>query len=271
MLIKRQEYFFVPLFLLLVTLTATNFIPLVTAVLVIIFAMALSFYQYFWQHNKPIGFYLCWLVAIILGVAVGVYRPSDFNYPLVFSVNQFYEGGLPFSLYVNIAKLFAGYIIICLLFTSKSQSNIYIKSRVQQYLLAVGLGLLILIVAYHFLDFRFHLKALNYILLFAAVNLLVTCVTEEAFMRLLLQAELQKLIARKFNNRYAQEIIPLLLATLVFVLTHFTHDAPTMWVFGLAGFIYSVVYCLTKNLWACIVVHFTVNIMHFAFLTYPLA
>ena len=155
MLIKRQEYFFVPLILLLITLTATNFIPLIAAVLVIIFAMTLSLYQYLLQHHKPIGFYLCWLVAIVLGITVGLYRPADFSYPLVFSVNQLYEGGLPFSLYVNTAKLFSGYIIVCLLFSSKYQGDIYIRSHVQQYLFAIALGAIVVFIASLFLGLEF--------------------------------------------------------------------------------------------------------------------
>ena len=271
MLVKRQEYIFIPLILLLVALTPANFIPPVAALLVVVFAMALSAYQYFLQRNKPFGFYGCWLAAIVLGVVVGLYRPSGFNYPLVFSVSQLYDGGLPFSLYVNIAKLLAGYLILWFLFSQKAQVDAYVRAPLRQIALAAGLGLLVFVVAYFFLDLQFHLKALNYVVTFAAVNLLVTCVAEEAFMRLLLQAQLQGFVARKTANRYWQEFFPLFITTAIFILTHLTHNLPTMLVFGLAGLGYGVVYSLTKNIWACVLVHFMVNIVHFALLTYPLA
>ena len=270
MLIKRQEYFFVPLFLLLITLTATNFIPVIAAALVLIFAMVLSLYQYLLQYNKPLGFYLCWFLAIVLGIAIGLYRPSGFSYPLVFSTNQLYEGGLPFSLYVNTAKLFAGYIIICFLFSPKSQGDIYIRSSLQQYVFAVSLGVIVVLIAGLFLGLEFHLKSLNYIVMFGLANLLVTCIAEEAFMRLLLQAQIQKFLSVKVKNVFWLEAIPLLIATLIFVVTHIVTSLNAIMVFGLAGFTYGLVYSLTKNLWACVAIHFTVNIIHFSFLTYPL-
>ena len=72
--------------------------------------------------------YLTWLLAIVLGIGVGLYRPAGFNYPLVFSVSQLHEGGSPFSLYINIAKLLAGYITVYLLISCSAQAKPLFKT-----------------------------------------------------------------------------------------------------------------------------------------------
>jgi membrane protease YdiL (CAAX protease family) len=271
MLTKSQVYFFAPLIALLLGLSATHLIPSIVAALVLVFAMVLALYNYLLQANKPVGLYLAWTLALVLGIAVGLYRPAGFSYPLVFSVNQLYEGGLPFSLYVNTAKLLAGYIIVYFLISSRIAADVFIRSRLQQYVFAIAVGVIVVLLASLLLGLEFHLKPLNYILMFGLANLLVTCVAEEAFMRLLLQAQLQKFIATKVNSVFWLEAIPLLIATLIFVVTHLVTSLNAILVFGLAGFTYGLVYSLTKNLWACVAVHFTVNIIHFALLTYPLA
>jgi membrane protease YdiL (CAAX protease family) len=271
MLTKSQVYFFAPLIVLLLGLSATHLIPPIAAGLVFVFALVLSLYNYLLHFNKPVGLYLTWTIAVVLGIAVGLYRPAGFSYPLVFSVNQLYEGGSPFSLYVNTAKLLTGYIIIYFLISSRFVSNVFIHSRLQQYIFAIGLGAIVVLIASLFLGLEFHLKPLTYIVMFGLANLLVTCVAEEAFMRLLLQAQLQKFISGKVKSVFWLEAIPLIIATVIFVLTHLAKSPNAILIFVLAGFSYGLVYSLTKNLWACVVAHFIVNIIHFSLLTYPLA
>ncbi|RZA09086.1 MAG: CPBP family intramembrane metalloprotease [Moraxellaceae bacterium] len=269
MLAKPNLYFFALILVLLAALSSAQLLPWSTALLVAAFALVLITYRYCSSAHKPFGKYIAWILAVALGIGVGLYRPAGFNYPLVFSLNQLHEGGLPFSLYINIGKLLAGYITVYFLLSFGSQA--YIQSRAQQFLLAFGLGLFVVFVAYVCLDLAFHLKPLKYIVLFGLVNLLVTCVAEEAFMRLLLQTQLQKFLSGKLASGFWLEAIPLFIATGIFVLTHFSASVNVLLVFALAGFCYGLVYSLTKNLWACVAVHFTVNIVHFSLLTYPLA
>jgi membrane protease YdiL (CAAX protease family) len=267
-LTKSNLYFFACALVLLAALSSFHLLPLVVALLVVVFTLALMFFRYCTSTNKTIAAFITWLLVIVLGVAVGLYRPAGFNYPLIFSLNQLHEGGKPFSLYINIAKLLAGYITVYFLLSVGLQA--YIKSQTRQYALAIGLGFIIVILAYFALGLGFYLKPLKYVALFGLVNLLVTCVAEEAFMRLLLQAQLQKFLS-ELASGFWLEAIPLLITTAIFVLLHLSSNLNVLWVFALAGFSYGLVYSLTKNLWACVAVHFTVNILHFSLLTYPLA
>src|SRR6478609_1299474 len=104
MLTKQQNYFFGGLVAVLGALLALHFIPAVVALLVIVFSATLLLYQYFLQQNKPAIFYFFWFLAIVLGIGIGLYRPAGFSYPLIFSVSQLHEGGLPMDLYLNLGK-----------------------------------------------------------------------------------------------------------------------------------------------------------------------
>ena len=271
MIIKHRNYFSIALGLMLITAVAIKYIPMLTAGLVIIFAASLWFYDFFLKQNNRIGFYVSWLCAIILGILVGLYRPHDFNYPLVFSVERLHAGGLPSSLYVNTAKFFAGLIILYFFLAQRSVASAYIQSRFAQFIVAVVLAVLVIALAYQIVDLQIHVKLFKYIVLFGLVNVLVTCLAEEAFMRLLLQEQIQKFIAGSIKQRFWQELIPLAITTFIFVLTHSVNGLNNIVVFAVAGFCYGLVYSLTKNIWACVVVHFAVNIIHFSFFTYPLA
>ena len=87
MTVKSHEYLVITIALFLTAAVAVNFIPFVIATLIAIFAASVWCYDYF--LNNRIGFYVSWSCAIVLGILVGLYRSHDFNYPLVFSVEQF--------------------------------------------------------------------------------------------------------------------------------------------------------------------------------------
>lgn len=271
MLTKANLYFFAVLTVILITLQLLHLIPLGAALLVLAFTLVLAAYKHFLPRELSALTYVLWLLAMVLGVGVGLYRPAEFNYPSVFNVEALLEGGLAFNLYINTAKLLAGYIIIFLLISNRKSTSVFIQSRVNQMILAVVLGLVVVGVASQVLGLSFYPKELHYVLLFGLVNLLVTCVSEEAFMRLLLQSQLQGFLARRIKSVLWLEAIPLLVATLIFILTHSVSNLNMIVAFGFAGFTYGLVYSLTKNVWACVTAHFVVNIVHFALLTYPLA
>ncbi|MGV8838615.1 CPBP family intramembrane glutamic endopeptidase, partial [Cellvibrio sp.] len=130
--------------------------------------------------------------------------------------------------------------------------------------------LLIIGVAIPVLGLQLQPKPIEQILMVVVVNLLITCVAEEVFMRYLFQQNLRNAIASFTANRALQEIIPLLLVTGVFVAIHAGISDAAIWVYALAGFLYGLSYTLSKNILYPIAIHFLVNQIHFSFLTYPL-
>lgn len=270
MLLKKHIYMLSLLFTLLFILVLAQYVSLVGSILLFGFVVSLVLYARSINQNKLVLGGLLWVSAIVLGVLVGLYKPQGFSSPLIFRVEQFYEGGLPFELRVNISIALAGYAILFCLPLNYQPKNVYIPQLLYQVIASVFLSFVVIVVAYFILNLEFHIKPLRYILLFSLVNLCVTCIAEEAFMRLLLQAQLHQFIARITAQKYIQEYLPLLLATILFVLTHYPPTLEMTFVYALAGFSYGLIYLITKNIWASVGVHFLVNLLHFSFFSYPL-
>lgn len=99
----------------------------------------------------------------------------------------------------------------------------------------------------------------------AALNLLTTCVAEEALFRGLLQTRLvAAATSRGLSPRPA-----ILVASLVFGLAHFQGGPGLVALATAAGFCYGYAYHRTGRLEAAILAHFALNAAHFLFFTYP--
>lgn len=217
----------------------------------------------------------CWikgglfLVLVPLAFWVASYEPTGFAYPLLFSLAGDAGEAAHYQLSVDFAKGIAGFLLLYLLWP-KLRANEFVASRWVSVSLLPLAPLLIISVAIPVLGLQWQPKPIEQILQFAAVSLLITCVAEEVFLRLLFQQNLRNATASFTANRALQEIIPLLLVTFVFVAIHAGISGAAVWVYALAGFLYGLSYTLGKNILYPIAIHFLVNQIHFSFLTYPL-
>ena len=108
-------------------------------------------------------------------------------------------------------------------------------------------------------------KVPDFWLAFIAINLLFTCVAEEAFFRGLLQTKLSQLITVKRLAIFAP-----LITAVVFALAHFIGGWSYVLVSGVAGFGYSYIFYKTQRLEWAILCHWLVNVSHFFLFTYPM-
>jgi uncharacterized protein len=100
---------------------------------------------------------------------------------------------------------------------------------------------------------------------FLTLNLLFTCVAEEAFFRGVIQEQLTRALERRPRLVW----FPVAVSTLVFALAHASGGLPLVALAALAGLGYSVVYSITRRIEAAILVHFAVNAIHFVGFSYP--
>jgi uncharacterized protein len=200
---------------------------------------------------------------------VASYEPERFAYPLLFSLAGEAGEAARYELSVDFAKGIAGFLLLYLLWP-KLRANEFIASRWISVSLLLLAPLFIISVAISLLGLQWQPKPIEQILQFAVVSLLITCVAEEVFMRFLFQQNLRNAVASFTANRALQEIIPLLLVTVVFVSIHAGISGAAVWVYALAGFLYGLSYTLSKNILYPIAIHFLVNQTHFSVLTYPL-
>lgn len=98
--------------------------------------------------------------------------------------------------------------------------------------------------------------------MFAAANLLNTCITEELLFRGLLQRQLQ---------RHITPLLALVATALLFGLVHLAGGWAYVGVATLAGGLYGLVYYWTGRIVWAVLVHWLLNFSHFMLFTYPLS
>jgi len=109
------------------------------------------------------------------------------------------------------------------------------------------------------------LKWTPYSAAFLAMNLLFTCVTEEAFFRGLL---LERMAARM--QRWRAGAAPaLVLSAVLFGLAHARGGAPLVLLATVAGLFYGWAYLRSRHIEGAILTHFALNAVHFLALSYP--
>lgn len=207
------------------------------------------------------------LVPLVFWVAT--YRPEGFSYPLLFTLPGTEVGESRFELYVNFAKALVGLVLLLLLW-HKPRGDEFVAAPRWQFLSALFAPAIIIAVAIPALGLALEPKLIEQIVLFALVNLLVIAVAEEAFMRLLLQQSIRNAAASLGAQRWVQELFSLVVVTGIFVLIHSGLTGAAVWVYALAGLLYGLSYTLSKNVCYPIMIHFWVNLIHFALLTYPI-
>jgi len=97
---------------------------------------------------------------------------------------------------------------------------------------------------------------------FAAGNLLNTCITEELLFRGLLQRQLQ---------RHLTPLLALVAAALLFGITHLPGGWAYAAVATLAGGVYGLSYYWTGRVAWAVLIHWLLNLSHFILFTYPLS
>lgn len=100
---------------------------------------------------------------------------------------------------------------------------------------------------------------------FLFVNLLFTCVTEEAFFRGFVLEQLAHLGARWRHGKAGAVLV----STLLFGLAHAAGGASLVLLATLAGFGYAAAYLRTGRIEGAILTHFALNAVHFLAFSYP--
>jgi membrane protease YdiL (CAAX protease family) len=112
---------------------------------------------------------------------------------------------------------------------------------------------------------RLDMKFPEFAWLWAAKNLLFTCVTEEALFRGYIQHGLTHLL----QDRKHGSTIALLTAALLFGLAHIAGGWQYVVLASIAGLFYGLAYRKSGKIEAAILTHFSVNSVHFLFFSYP--
>lgn len=203
--------------------------------------------------------------GIALGLALHLF--PGFHDQKLYDGLRLSADAAPFKLNLNFGKASAG---LFLLVAYSPRIRHWAEARKVfftplMWLIAIGAPITVIGAALVFGEVRFDPKWPAPALAFLGVNLLFTCVAEEAFFRGLLQERLHRLFGEGKVGRW----LPVALMAALFPLLHLNGDAAYLTLVALAGFGYSLAYSIARRIEAAILTHFLVNATHFLLFTYP--
>ncbi|MBI3383596.1 MAG: CPBP family intramembrane metalloprotease [Aquabacterium sp.] len=232
-----------------------------------------------WPALLPLAGFMClgwltqewarsrWPVVVFgaMALALALHAFPWFQRVPVFEAVQLSAGAPSFALFASVDKALAGLgllVWVCRRCSSLSEVITMLRATVPVLLLTVVavLGLGVMSHAVHW-DPKWPAQAPA----FLAVNLLFTCVAEEAFFRGLLQARLTQALGASPLACW----LPALVSAGLFGAVHLGGGWPLAVLAGVAGLGYAVAYARTRRIESAILTHVAVNATHFLLFTYP--
>jgi membrane protease YdiL (CAAX protease family) len=201
----------------------------------------------------------------VCALLLALHRMPGFYNPVLFDHVQVSAGAPPFTLYASFDKAIAGIVLMgvfCAPIRARADWLPMLRRTlpvlVATPVVVLGAGCLLGVV-------RPDVKWLPATPWFFANNLLVTCVTEEAFFRGFLLAGLARGLARWRGGTAVAVVV----STVLFGLAH-APGGPLLVVFAtLAGCGYAAAYLRSGRIEGAILTHFALNAVHFVAFTYP--
>lgn len=211
------------------------------------------------------------LISVISAAAMATgfyyhYLPGFDNWKVLSQV-KFSEDSMPYSLYLNFDKTIIGLFILAFdgLFRLKDFQNHW-RSTLRLAFPIIVLGLLtILLLAFTTGYVAFDPKFPKVTWIWALTNLFFVCTTEEAIFRGAIQKNLMIWLKKYKYGDY----IALVIAALLFGLSHFWGGASYVFLASVAGLFYGYAYMKTNRIESSIIFHFTLNFIHFTLFSYP--
>lgn len=208
--------------------------------------------------------------AVALGVAalaMALHAFPGFQRVPLFPPVRLSPDAVPFGLFASVDKALTGLVMLaCVCARNISLADWGRTARTVVWLLPVtavcvlGMGCLAHAVRW---DPKWPAQAA----LFLPVNLLFTCVAEEAFFRGLLQERLMR--AWGARPAWLAVGVPVVVSAFLFGAVHLAGGWPFAALATLAGLGNAWAYARTRRIEAAIAVHFGLNALHFLLFTYP--
>ena len=205
-------------------------------------------------------------VTAVLSLLLGLHLLPGFSNPAVVGDAVLSPGARPYSQYLNFDKTLGGVLLLGCLGWRPMRSAAEWTMALRRTLPLIPLTVAAVMAASSALGFvRFEPRWTQLFWVWALVNLLTTCMSEEAFFRQLVQSELQ----RTLRGRPYEKEIAVAGSAVLFGLAHAAGGWQYAVLASLAGGGYAVVYKRTNRLEMAILTHFSVNAVHFLLFTYP--
>lgn len=205
------------------------------------------------------------IVVFVLSLGLGLHLLPGFQNLRILNNIYISSNGIPFSLYLNFDKTIVGLFILGFLhqriMTKAGWSEMF-KTMAPRALVII---ILVAVLSFSFKYVWFDPKLPSSLLIWAITNLLFVCLAEEGFFR----GFIQKYLCLALRNINYGNLIAILIASVLFGLSHFMGGIKYVMLATVAGAGYGWIYLRTQRIEASIITHFSLNLIHFLFFTYP--
>ncbi|MFN6972258.1 MAG: lysostaphin resistance A-like protein, partial [Rheinheimera sp.] len=214
-------------------------------------------------------------------LAAALHLLPGFQNPLLVHAQQLTADAIPYTLYANFDKGWAGYCLLLALWPMQQRLRQSVTNHQQllplrqsywhgfwpvwplTVLLAMGLAMSLGLI-------KFSPKWPEFALQFIFCNLLLTCVAEEAFFRGLLQRPLYHLLQQRGVATHTAAWAAIVAVSLLFGVVHLAGGIEYALVATVASIGYGWAYQRSGRLEVAIVGHFALNLLHLSWFTYPM-
>lgn len=205
-------------------------------------------------------------LLILFALALGFHILPGFHSISLISNYPVSEQSTSYSMAFNLDKAIVGFFIVAYLIKQPALSITQWTGQLKKFVVYFTvLCIVVYTIAILSNYIAFDPKIPGIFWLWAWHNLLVTCFTEEAFFRGLIQ---QKLTAALKNYQHAG-VFAIVVSALLFGIAHFGGGLHYVLLSTIAGLGYGYIYYRSKRIELAILAHFSLNLTHIIFFTYP--
>lgn len=199
-------------------------------------------------------------ILLVTGaIALGLHMIPGFNNQIAASGVQAGPQSLPFTFYFNLDKALIPFLLLGCMPTLIARPSQQPQNPLWWLILLLSMPLLLL-VATVIGALRVEPHIPTWIGSFMLANLFFVCLAEEALFRGYIQQRLSQFLGDKRA---------LLIASVLFGLAHFSGGLMLVFFATLTGVIYGLAWLWSGRLWVATLVHFSFNMLHLLFFTYP--
>lgn len=230
--------------------------PAIVALIVIGFVAVYS-----GTHKQPSAFSLPGeIILVVSAFALMLHTIPGFNNQLIESGVRAGPQSAPFTFYYNLDKALVPFILLACLPTLLKRPSKPPANGLWWLVLLMSMPLLLLLATFAGgLKVEPHLP--EWLGSFMLANLFFVSLAEEALFRGYIQQRLSQLLGDKRA---------LFIAALLFGSVHFSGGLLLVFFATLAGMIYGLAWLWSGRLWVSTLVHFSFNLLHLLFFTYPM-
>jgi membrane protease YdiL (CAAX protease family) len=210
---------------------------------------------------------LCVAPLLVLALLLGLHALPGFRNFLALDGVVLSPGAAPYTLYLNVDKTVVGLCIVGILCRKGLLASWPDwRSALRRALPLIAINTVVVAVfamALGYLEWQPKWTPLFW--LWAASNLFLTCLSEEALFRGFIQRELAEALR---DSRFGTWL-PIAVSAALFGLAHFGGGWSYVALATAAGLGYAIVYHRTRSLEMAMLAHFALNATHFLLFTYP--